>query len=171
VPENTVAEFLEAARSIAGDHPVVLVGSTGWGGGLDDDAASLARTHPSIRWLGHVADEATLNGLYANAGVYFHGHSVGGTNPSLVQAMASGAPIVARDTVYNREVLGETGLYCSPDPQSIETAIRSVMEDPDARSRMGRDNQLRAQSYFTWEAVCSAYEDVLRDALTGGNRS
>lgn len=170
VPENTVAEFLEAARSLAAEHPVVLVGSTGWGGGLDDDAASLARTHPSVRWLGHVADEATLNGLYANAGVYFHGHSVGGTNPSLVQAMASGTPIVARDTVYNREVLGETGVFCSPDPRSIESAIRSVMTDPDARSRMGRDNQLRAQTFFTWDAVCSAYEGVLRDALMGQAR-
>lgn len=172
VPENTVGEFFAAAESLARDHPVVLVGSTGWGGGLDDDAASLARTHPSIRWLGHVADEDTLNGLYANAGVYFHGHSVGGTNPSLVQAMASGTPIVARDTVYNREVLGETGVFCSPDPRSIETAVRAVMDDPDARSRMGRDNQLRAQSFFTWEAVCSAYEDVLRGALTArGNQS
>ena len=63
-------------------------------------------------------------------------------------------------------------MYCSPDPQSIETAVRAVMDDPDARSRMGRDNQLRAQSFFTWEAVCAAYEDVLRGALTArGTRS
>lgn len=170
VPENTVGEFLEAAGTLSADHPVVLVGSTGWGGDLDDTAAGLARTHPSIRWLGHVADEATLNGLYANAGVYFHGHSVGGTNPSLVQAMASGTPIVARDTVYNREVLGETGVYCAPEPRAIEAAIRAVMADPDARSRMGRDNQLRAQSFFTWEAVCAAYESVLRMALTERGR-
>lgn len=166
VPENTVAEFLEAARSIAADHPVVLVGSTGWGGTLDDTAAQLAAAHPNVRWLGHIADEETLNGLYANAGVYFHGHSVGGTNPSLVQAMASGTPIVARDTVYNREVLGETGMFCAPSAAAIEVAVRAVMADPDARSRMGRDNQMRAQTHFTWGGVCAAYEAVLRAALT-----
>ncbi len=168
VPENTVAEFLVAAERLAADHPVVLVGSTGWGGALDDDAARLAASTPAIRWLGHVSDEETLNGLYANAGVYFHGHSVGGTNPSLVQAMASGIPIVARDTVYNREVLGETGVFCDPDPASIESAIRAVMDDPDARSRLGRDNQLRAQTMFTWDGVCGEYERVLRLALSRG---
>ena len=165
VPENTVSEFLAAADRLAGDFDVVLVGSTGWGGGLDDDAAHLAAAHPRVHWLGHVSDEETLNGLYANAAVYFHGHSVGGTNPSLVQAMASGTPIVARDTVYNREVLGDTGVYCTPDPESIEAVVRHVMSDPDARSRMGRDNQLRAQSHFTWATVCADYEAVLRLTL------
>lgn len=170
VPENTVAEFLRAAEHLADDYPVVLVGSTGWGGELDDAAARLQSSHPGVRWLGHIADEETLNGLYANAAVYFHGHSVGGTNPSLVQAMASGTPIVARDTVYNREVLGETGVFCEPTPEAIERAIRAVMGDPDARSRMGRDNQLRAQSHFTWEQVCADYEQVLLTTLRGSRR-
>lgn len=165
VPENTVAEFLQAAERLAADYPVVLVGSTGWGGELDDIAAHLQAAHSNVHWLGHIADERTLNGLYANAAVYFHGHSVGGTNPSLVQAMASGTPIVARDTVYNREVLGESGVYCEPDPASIERAIRRVLEDPDALSRMGRDNQLRAQTHFTWERVCADYEQVLLTTL------
>ena len=170
VPENTVAEFLEAARSLAADHQVVLVGSTGWGGGLDDDAAQLAASHPTVRWLGHVSDEETLNGLYANAGVYFHGHSVGGTNPSLVQAMASGTPIVARDTVYNREVLGESGVYCAPSAAAIEEALRAVLADSDGRSRLGRDNRLRAEMHFTWGGVCAAYESVLHTALETARR-
>lgn len=165
VPENTVGEFLAAARRLADDVPVLLVGSSGYGGPLDSAAGALAREHSNVRWLGHLADEATLNGLYANAGVYFHGHSVGGTNPSLVQAMAAGAPIVARDTVYNREVLGDSGIFCDPDPAAIESTIRSLLGDQAARERLARENQLRALDSFTWENVCEAYERVLRSAL------
>ena len=90
----------------------------------------LVAANPSVFWLGHVADDQRLLSLWKNCGAYFHGHSVGGTNPALVQAMANGAPTVARDTVYNREVLGHQGRFCKPDAQSIEESIRAVMDSP-----------------------------------------
>ena len=61
---------------------------------------------------GSLTDDRKLYLLWQNCGAYFHGHSVGETNPALVQAMACGAPTIARDTVFNREVLLD-GAYLS----------------------------------------------------------
>lgn len=161
VPENTIPEFFSAAEELAGSYPIVIVGSSGYGGELDEAAESFARRHESVTWLGHVSDDVLLNSLYAHAGVYFHGHSVGGTNPSLVQAMAAGAPVVARDTVYNREVLGDGGVFCSTDPADIARTVAAVMDDPERRQELGRGNRERAGHEYTWQQVCEAYADAL----------
>jgi glycosyltransferase involved in cell wall biosynthesis len=165
VPENTVPEFLAAAERIAEQHPVVIVGSTGYGGELDERAAELDRTNPNVHWLGHVADDERLFALWRHAGVYFHGHSVGGTNPALVQAMHLGAPVVARDTVYTREVLASSGVFTEPDPGRIAMTVSEILGDPERRERLRRRVLHRVQMFYTWELVCAAYENTLRDAL------
>jgi glycosyltransferase involved in cell wall biosynthesis len=159
VPENTVLEFFEAAAKLAANGvDVVVVGSSGNGGEMDELAQKLDSDFASIRWLGHVSDDHRLFALWQHAGSYFHGHSVGGTNPALVQAMAVGAPIVARDTVYNREVLGDTGVFCQPDAESIVAAVQSVLEDPRPRQGLAI---ARAKDHYNWPDVCDAYESAL----------
>lgn len=165
VPENTVPEFLDAARELARDRKVVIVGSSGYGGELDDSARLLSEKTPNVSWLGHVSDDRRLLALWQHAGVYFHGHSVGGTNPALVQAMACGAPIVARDTVYNREVLGADGAFVEPHPESIATKLREVLSSPKEQEALAADALSRARSTYTWIGVCSAYESSLRNLL------
>lgn len=167
VPENTIGEFVEAARMLAGETQIVIVGSSGYGGPLEDAVAQLADSNKNVRWLGHVSDDRRLLSLWQHAGVYFHGHSVGGTNPALVQAMAAGAPVVARDTVYNREVLGDAGSLTQPEPSAIAAAIREFLsgrvdlEDQRARS------VARAETVYSWETVCSAYERLLASQISG----
>ncbi|MFB2599449.1 glycosyltransferase [Herbiconiux sp. P17] len=161
VPENTIPEFLEAAESLSADFPVVIVGSSGYGGELDDQVRALAETHENIRWYGHLSDDRKLYSLWQHAGVYFHGHSVGGTNPTLVQAMATSTPIVARDTVYNREVLGSAGVFAAPEPNSIREAITALMNDPDEQEQRSAASYQRSRSIYTWESVCSEYSSEL----------
>jgi glycosyltransferase involved in cell wall biosynthesis len=168
VPENTVPEFLEAARSLSADYEVVIVGSSGYGGPLEDEVERLVADHANVHWLGHVADDQRLLSLWKNCGAYFHGHSVGGTNPALVQAMANGAPTVARDTVYNREVLGPEGQFCQPDARDIETAIRRVMESTEEQERLRQVSLQRVQEGYTWEAVCKSYADALSHHVAPG---
>lgn len=160
VPENTVSEFFEAAENIADDHKVVVVGSAGYGGELDEQARQLD-VHPNVNWLGHVSDDAKLLSLWQHAGAYFHGHSVGGTNPALVQAMACGAPIVARRTPYNIEVLNTEEFLVSPTAVDIEAALRKMLADPDAQKAERRRNQERAAKHYSWSGVCSAYEEAV----------
>lgn len=162
VPENTVPEFLVAAERIARSRPVVIVGSTGYGGELDDQARALAARHPDVHWLGHVSDDARLFALWQHAGAYFHGHSVGGTNPALVQAMHCGAPTIARDTVYNREVLAGTGArFVQPEPDDIADAVLELLADPTAQRARRAEVLERARTAYTWPAVCGAYDHEL----------
>lgn len=166
VPENTMSEFFEAVESLAVDHDVVIVGSTGYGGELDDKASDLQQRFPNVRWLGHISDDARLLSLWQHAGAYFHGHSVGGTNPALVQAMACGVPIVARDTVYNREVLGDTALFVPPESESIAATIEALLQCPPSADETAAIVG-RARKFYSWQEVCERYEATLRNQLRG----
>lgn len=159
VPENSVAEFFEAVPLLASKTDVVIVGSTGYGGEFDVRARDLDATYEHVHWLGHVSDDARIASLWQHCGAYFHGHTVGGTNPALVQAMAAGAPTVARDTVYNREVLGEAGTYVGGTPSAIAAALLTTLADPGPeRVRVARR---RVETVYNWDAVCAAYDEVL----------
>lgn len=173
VPENTVPEFLEAAEALSRRWPVVIVGSSGYGGLMDEQARTLSDTAPNVHWLGHLSDDQRLMSLWQHAGVYFHGHSVGGTNPTLVQAMATGTPIVARDTPYNREVLGDHGVFCAPTPVQILSTISNVMNDPTLQERQGAALYSRSRELYTWEGVCHAYDAALTQLVENApaNRS
>lgn len=166
VPENTVAEFLEAAVTLSENHDVVIVGSSGYGGEFDDKAAAIARDHDRIHWLGHLRDDDRLHSLWQHAGAYFHGHSVGGTNPALVQAMALGAPIVARETVYNSEVLGtDGGVLVHPTPHEIVRGVEKVITSPAIQEELSIAAKTRFKTHYTWDGVCAAYEDSLTAAI------
>lgn len=165
VPENTVDEFLTAAESLASGTDVVIVGSSGYGGEFDERAKALDDRYEHVHWLGHVSDDRRLLGLWNHAGAYFHGHSVGGTNPALVQAMANGAPTVARDTVYNREVLAETGEFVSADAHEIAAALRQLLADGDRQEDLASSARSRASEHYTWELVCGRYESALIDLI------
>lgn len=166
VPENTIAEFLEAAKILAREHDIVIVGSSGYGGELEQLAGHLADGNEKVRWLGHLSDDRLLHALWEHAGVYFHGHSVGGTNPALVQAMALGAPTVALDTVYNREVLGpDHTAFVAAEPSGIASAISMVLRDPEEQERMSALATERARSRYSWRSVSEGYEAALRQLL------
>lgn len=172
VPENTLAEFLGAAERLADRYPVVIVGSSGTGGGvLEDRVATLAEKHSAVSWLGHLSDDKRLHSLWQHCGAYFHGHSVGGTNPALVSAMACGAPTVARDTVYNRETLAKAGIFVAPEAGAIAGAIDSLMADPESQTSLGAAAQRRAREAYSWGGVCRAYERVLLEAVNDARPS
>ena len=79
--------------------------------------------------------------------------------------MACGAPTVARDTVYNREVLGEAGVYVEPDSRAIAAALAHVLSDASLQDRLSAGAVARQQREYTWEQVCKKYAQTLQDAL------
>ncbi|MDT0168128.1 glycosyltransferase [Pseudarthrobacter sp. BRE9] len=166
VPENSILEFFEAVETLAQSHPVVIVGSSGYGGELDEKAAILSR-HENVTWLGHLSDDEKLLSLWQHAGAYFHGHSVGGTNPALVQAMAAGAPVVARRTPYNLEVLGSEEQLVDPEPNDIVRGLEAMLGNVGTREAISHQNKTRARDHYNWPGVSKAYElaisDVSRD--------
>ena len=98
---------------------------------------------------------------------YLHGHSAGGTNPSLLEAMSARNLIIAHDNQYNREVCDRFALFFN-DPASLRTAIESVGDQPEAYDTL-RDGAFdRAKNEYAWDRVIREYEALLDDVLRCG---
>jgi glycosyltransferase involved in cell wall biosynthesis len=111
-----------------------------------------------VRFLGGVWDQDLLDALYANARLYLHGHSVGGTNPSLLRAIGAGAPVAAFDVTFNREVLGDDGRYFRT-PADVASAVEEAEADEGGAAERGAGLRERARSY-DWDDVTTRYEQL-----------
>lgn len=165
VPENSIDVFFEAIRRMPASTPVVMIGNSTFGDRLDQTASDMARRRKLFRWIRHVEDDRLLHAYWNNAGVYFHGHTVGGTNPALVQAMASGAPILAVDTAFNHEVLGEDGVFVKPEPKVLAERLTELLSAPATLERMSERGRDRARRLYGWDAVNSRYERLLESLI------
>jgi hypothetical protein len=118
-------------------------------------------------FLGSIYDLPELNNLRHFSRIYFHGHSVGGTNPSLLEAMASQALIMAHDNVFNRSVLEEDALYFS-GPADISSYLD---RQPDKREyqRFLDNNNEKIRDCYSWERITGLLEDCLGEALRQGS--
>ncbi len=103
-PENHVLEIVRGYRSSTAELPLVVVGGASYSHEYAEAIAGAAAGDSRIRLLGPVWDQDLLDDLYLGARSVLHGHSVGGTNPSLLRAMGAAARITAYDCVFNREV-------------------------------------------------------------------
>ena len=111
-----------------------------------------------VRFLGGVWDQDLLDQLYANSNTYLHGHSVGGTNPSLLRAIGAGAATIAYDVVFNREVLRDAGRYFG-SADDVAAEIEPAEADPDETRRRGRWAQRSAHRY-NWDDVAGRYQQL-----------
>ena len=116
--------------------------------------------------LGGVWDQDQLDQLYAKSVTYVHGHSVGGTNPSLLRAMGASSAVLAWDVVFNREVLGEHGRFFGT-PAELAPLLEQAEADSDASAKRGRLLQDRAATTYRWDDVAQAYEDLARRLAAG----
>jgi glycosyltransferase involved in cell wall biosynthesis len=138
----------------------VIVGSGVGRTGIEDRLRSL-EADGHILWLGHVHDQALLTQLWAHCAVYVHGHSVGGTNPSLLQALGAGAPTIALDTPFNAEVIRNEAQLYGASPEILTAKIERILQSPDLAVELGRRGQLEVAERYAWSDVCQAYLNVL----------
>jgi len=158
VPENNVTMMLHAAK--ASGAATVVVGS---GGGTKLERSIYAQHDPPhVLILGHVSDQNLLAALWAHCGVYLHGHSVGGTNPALVQALGLGAPVLAHDTAFNREVLIRDEMLVPLNIESIVSRIQELLSSDVRRASFIEWGRSRVAGVYNWKAVCARYEAILR---------
>jgi glycosyltransferase involved in cell wall biosynthesis len=141
---------------------VVVVGSAG-GNELEQQIRA-QHNPPLVHALGHVSDQELLSALWAHCGVYLHGHSVGGTNPALVQAMGLGAPVLALHTQFNREVLASEDMVVPLDPEVIARRAVALLRSPQLRADAANWGRRRVAEVYNWGAVCEGYETVLLKA-------
>lgn len=155
-PENHVHVIVDGYTRSSSTKPLVVVGSAPY---ADRYTAQIeAAADERVRFLGGVWDQTLLDELYANAYTYLHGHSVGGTNPSLLRAIGAGAPVIAYDISFNREVVAESGTFFRT-PADVSARIEAAEADPADVERRSVAARLAAQRY-DWDAVARAYEDL-----------
>ena len=169
-PENHVHLIVEGFAKSGSKLPLVVVGSAPYSDRYTSEVHELGDDR--VRFVGGVWDQELLDQLYANSLVYWHGHSVGGTNPSLLRAIGSGAATNAFDVGFNREVLGESGRYFT-DPADVTRLVADAEAvDSDVATR-GELAQLTARRY-NWDLVTEGYEqlctDLARSKATSPNR-
>lgn len=162
-PENHVLDAVHAYRQSAEVLPLIVVGSAPYAQWYIDKIESAAAGDPRIRMVGSIYDAELLDQLYANARTYFHGHSVGGTNPSLLRAMGAGAPVLAFDVEFNREVTAGHAFFWA-DAQALTELLDEISTGAfDARlTELGHLGQARVAEHYQWDAVTDMYEDVIR---------
>ncbi|WP_199487454.1 DUF1972 domain-containing protein [Actinomadura spongiicola] len=164
-PENHVHLAVEGYRRSRAEKPLVVVGSAPYADAYTERVKELAGDDPRITFLGGVWDQDLLDALYAGALTYVHGHSVGGTNPSLLRAMGAGASVLAFDVNFNREVLGdEAGRYFA-DAATLAERIEAAEADPGAAADRGDAARKRAAERYVWDDVAAAYEKLCADLV------
>ncbi|MDN4612594.1 DUF1972 domain-containing protein [Arthrobacter burdickii] len=160
-PENHVHVIVDGYVRSKAELPLIVVGSAPY----SDDYTRLVTSlgDERVRFVGGVWDQELLDQLYANARIYWHGHSVGGTNPSLLRAMGAGVATNAFDVNFNREVLGANGEYFA-DAAAIPALVHAAEASVSDTMLRGKKSQADALAY-DWDRVAEGYEQLCFDLV------
>ena len=164
-PENNILEIVSAFSCRPRGSKLVVLGNYKPSKNAYHKQVMEAASHEVI-FPGGIYDQATVGSLRYYAQLYIHGHSVGGTNPSLVEAMGAGASVLAHSNHFNRWVAG-SGAYYFVNELDCADAFDQLIDNTDELSRMKQASLERYQQGFSAEQECKAYEALLESAVAG----
>lgn len=155
-PENSIEPILEAiSQSNSGKKMLVV-------GGTNNAFGALMREKyesDDILFTGGIYNTNHLNNLRYFSNIYFHGHTVGGTNPSLLEAMGSQAFIIANDNPFNKAILEDEALYFS-DAEDLTEILNKDLLKSDYMHWV-KKNFRKVQEQYNWPLIISHYKKVL----------
>ncbi|HEX4380213.1 MAG TPA: DUF1972 domain-containing protein [Candidatus Acidoferrum sp.] len=158
-PENYILEVVRGYSLRKRGMPLVILGKYSADGGRYQKAV-LDAAGPEIVFLGPLFERDVVRSLRFHARAYFHGHRVGGTNPSLVESLAAGNAVIAHDNRFNRWVAGGGARYFTSS-QDIDEILVSLDREPAQLLAMEAASRKRHSEDFTQEKILSAYERLL----------
>lgn len=153
-PENNIEMILDGFSASNTNRKMIIVGNPTNSFGVY--LKNKFREDPRIIFIGPLYDKAKLHSLKAFSALYFHGHSAGGTNPSLLEAMASGSLIAAHNNEFNSSVLHKDAYYFLD-----ATEVKALVEDISRAQKeidMIANNIKKIQEEYTWTAIINQYE-------------
>jgi glycosyltransferase involved in cell wall biosynthesis len=161
--ENNIETILDGYLLSSSNMPMLVIGNhnTPYGELLKTKYANAT----GIRFLGGLYNLNQLDNLRWHSRYYFHGHSVGGTNPSLLEAMSSGAFIMAHNNLFNRDVLGENAFYFDNN-QDVANIIDGTTEVESKRATFINDNKIKIENEYNWQKIASEYETMFKQCLS-----
>ncbi|CAB4961446.1 unannotated protein [freshwater metagenome] len=170
-PENHVLDAVSAYRLSTEARSLVVVGSAPYSHGYIEAVRAAAQQDPRIVFPGGIYDQQLLDQLYANARTYIHGHSVGGTNPSLLRAMGAGAPVLAYDVEFNREVTDSSAFFWTAAPELTAIFDRSAGQGLDDRlTEFAASGLARIAAVYQWDSVTDEYESLIEGLAARSRR-
>lgn len=159
-PENHIEEIIQGCLLHGGQWPLVVVG--GVTGATAYQRRLLSMAGDKVRFVGGIYDADQLQSLRVHAACYLHGHSVGGTNPSLLEALACGNWVFAHDNPYNREVARDAAAYFDTPEQLARSLDQWAASADGQRPERSRRARQRIAESYTWEGITDAYEALIR---------
>ena len=170
IPDNNADLLIRGYARARVARPLVVVGDVPYS---DTYAASVrAMAGPAVVFAGYVRDQDVLRELYCNCRAYLHGHEFGGTNPTLLQGLASGCAIGALDTAFSREVLaeGRYGVLFHKNEEAVGEAISRLDEDDRLTTALQERARERILERYSWERIIDRYEEVLYSVVRRATR-
>lgn len=161
VPENNYEIMIREFMSTDSLKDFVLVTDSN-----DDFLQSLQNStnyqrDDRIKFVGSIYDQDLLKKVRECAFAYLHGHEVGGTNPSLLEALASTKLSILLDVTFNREVARESALYWTKQDGSLASVLQMAEHLPEAdRARYARMSTREITQRFSWAHIVREYENL-----------
>lgn len=156
-PENNIEIILEAFSKIPSEN-LIIVGN--WDkSDFGKNMRKKYEDYTNIKMLDPIYEPEEINLLRSNCKLYIHGHSAGGTNPSLVEAMNLGLPIIAYDVVYNRETTENKARYFN----SVETLTNQIIDlckYNNNRLAIAKSMSEIGKKRYTWKRIANLYENL-----------
>ncbi|WP_286767980.1 MULTISPECIES: DUF1972 domain-containing protein [Sphingobacterium] len=166
-PENSIEIILEGVNMANHNRPFLVIGKneTPYGKYLK----SKFERNANIRFVGGIYNIEKLNNLRYYSNIYFHGHTVGGTNPSLLEAMASSSLICANSNPFNKYILGEDALYFNTATEVCEI-LDSVNKKEHKNISMLNANLEKIDKMYNWETIVGQYLNHFNNIIHLGKR-
>jgi len=163
-PENNIEMIIRGYLSSKKKHPLIIVGNSQnkFGQYLTEKYQDI-----DVRFVGAIYNQPTINTIRFYSSIYFHGHSVGGTNPSLLEAMACECNIAAHDNVFNKAILNDDAFYFS-SAEKICQIIDETAGSPSVFVRT-KNNIDKIQRFYTWDKIIDSYEKVFIGSFKSQN--
>ena len=159
-PENNIEMIIRGHVTSGTDKPLLVIGNTS-----NNFGTYLLQNYgnpPNVLFLDASYEAEIINNLRYYSRLYFHGHSVGGTNPSLLEAMGCNALIAAHDNTFNRAVLGEDAFYFSTENE-LADMVRNFTSKPVYEQKL-KNNIGKIRTQYNWQKIVDDYEAVLQEA-------
>ena len=168
IPDNNSDILIDGYLKSKSDKMLVIVGDDVFNDVFAQSIKEKIKGNPNIRFTGYVKDSQVLSALYQHCYAYLHGHEFGGTNPTLIKALAEGTGIIALGTRFNKEVLadGEFGLLFDKDPNSL---VKCLNEKNQVFVDLRAKAQSRLIETYNWDHIASQYERIFVNSQHEGN--
>ena len=162
IPDNNADIIVKGFLASNSTKKMVVVGDVFYKDNYAD--ALKALKDERLIFTGYVNDPDVLTALYHHCYVYVHGHEFGGTNPTMIKAMAYGCAILALNTVFNNEMLNNDsyGIYFEKNQEAVREQINYADQYPKEIKKLRQNSHLGITDKYNWDCITDQYLEVFR---------